>query len=68
MEKLTSENWKKVFREELGFCLGDWDVSNYPKLKRVKNPWGDGKTSERVVKILEKLEINPKLLNKQISY
>ena len=38
------------------------------KLKRVKNPWGDGKTSERVVKILEKLEINPKLLNKQISY
>ena len=37
MEKLTSENWKKVFRKELSFYLGDWDVSNYPKLKRVKN-------------------------------
>ena len=37
MEKLTSKNWKKVFRKELSFYLGDWDVSNYPKLKRVKN-------------------------------
>jgi len=38
------------------------------KLKKIKNLWGDGKTSERIVKILEKLEISSKLLNKQISY
>ncbi len=37
-------------------------------LKKVKNPWGDGKTGRRVVKILEDLEINAKLLAKRISY
>jgi len=38
------------------------------KLKKVKNPWGDGKTGSRIVKILESLEINHKLLKKQITY
>ncbi len=38
------------------------------ELEKIKNPWGDGKTGPRVSKILEELEITPKLLTKQITY
>lgn len=38
------------------------------KLKKLKNPWGDGKTGKRVATILEKLIVDAKLLNKQIAY
>ena len=38
------------------------------KISEAKNPWGDGKTGSRVAKILEELEINDKLLKKQITY
>ena len=44
------------------------DKSYLAKLKNIKNPWGDGKTAPRVAKILENLEINSKLLTKQITY
>lgn len=37
-------------------------------LKKVKNVWGDGKTSVKVVSILEGLEFNQRLLTKQITY
>lgn len=33
-----------------------------------KNPWGDGKTGPRVAKILEDININPRLLTKQVTY
>ena len=32
------------------------------------NPYGDGHASERIVKILKELEIDPKLLNKEMAY
>jgi UDP-hydrolysing UDP-N-acetyl-D-glucosamine 2-epimerase len=32
------------------------------------NPYGDGKSSARIIEILEMTEITPELLNKQISY
>lgn len=44
------------------------DKKYLSKLKKIKNPWGDGRASSRIIKILEKLEITPKLLNKQINY
>jgi UDP-hydrolysing UDP-N-acetyl-D-glucosamine 2-epimerase len=37
-------------------------------LKRIKNPWGDGKTGLRIAKILETIKIDKKLLTKQITY
>lgn len=37
-------------------------------LGKVSNPWGDGKAAERIVHVLEGLEIGPKLLTKQITY
>ncbi len=44
------------------------DKNYLKRLKKIKNPWGDGKTAPRIVKILENLSINEKLLNKQIIY
>lgn len=37
-------------------------------LQKIKNLWGDGKTSPRVVNILENLKIDSRLLTKQITY
>jgi UDP-hydrolysing UDP-N-acetyl-D-glucosamine 2-epimerase len=38
------------------------------KIENSENPYGDGKTSQRIVKILADLEINKELLNKRLSY
>ena len=36
-------------------------------LSRVKNPYGDGKSAERIVKILKKIDLNTKLRNKFVE-
>ena len=38
------------------------------KLMLVQNPWGDGYTAEKMIRILKKVRINDKLLTKQITY
>ena len=38
------------------------------KLSKINNPYGDGKTGARIVKILENLKLDKKLLIKQITY
>ena len=38
------------------------------KVRKCKNPYGDGKSSERILKILREIEITPQLLRKQITY
>lgn len=45
-----------------------FDKEYLKKIKGVKNIWGDGKASSKIVKILEEIEIGPKLLTKQITY
>ena len=45
-----------------------FDKSYLNKLRSVTNPYGDGKTSQKIVKVLEDMEINSKLLTKQITY
>lgn len=45
-----------------------FDKRYLAKLRAVTNPWGDGCTGQRVARILEKLDINSRLLNKQIIY
>ena len=47
-------------------CLNDMKFLNF--IKMIKNPWGDGKTSNRIVRILENICIDNKLLDKQITY
>ncbi|MBI2670101.1 MAG: UDP-N-acetylglucosamine 2-epimerase (hydrolyzing) [Candidatus Yanofskybacteria bacterium] len=44
------------------------DQAYLKRLKKIKNPWGDGKTGPRVAKILENININSRLLTKQITY
>lgn len=44
------------------------DKNYLNKLKKVTNPWGDGKTGPRVAKILENLHIDNDLLKKRIAY
>ena len=36
--------------------------------KKVTNPYGDGNASEKIIKILEDLEINKRLLTKRLTY
>ncbi|MBP7088040.1 MAG: UDP-N-acetylglucosamine 2-epimerase (hydrolyzing) [Candidatus Omnitrophica bacterium] len=38
------------------------------KLKKCRNPYGDGNSSERIIKILKSIKIDQKLLQKQITY
>ena len=38
------------------------------KMKTCINPYGDGKTGERVANILSKIRIDPKLLQKKMGY
>jgi len=38
------------------------------KVKKCKNPYGDGKTGVRIANILSRIKINQKLLEKQITY
>ncbi len=38
------------------------------RAKSSGNPYGDGRASERIVKILREVEITPKLLNKEMAY
>jgi len=45
-----------------------FDTAYLKTLKKIKNPWGDGKTGQRVMKTLENIKIDSKLLNKQITY
>lgn len=53
---------KKAIKKSL------YDKKYLAKLAKTTNPWGDGKTGPRVAKILEKVEINSRLLTKQITY
>lgn len=45
-----------------------FDKNYLAKLKKIKNIWGNGKASSKIVKVLSKIDINDKLLNKQITY
>ena len=47
-------------------CLFDPKFKN--KLSKLKNPWGDGKCAQRVVRILSKNWDKNKLLRKKMSY
>lgn len=44
------------------------DKKYLAKLVKTTNPWGDGKTGPRIAKILEKINIDSRLLTKQITY
>jgi len=45
-----------------------FDKNFIKKVKKCKNPYGDGKTSSRIIKILSKIKIDKNLLQKKITY
>lgn len=43
--------------------------TNYKdKIKKINNPYGDGKSSIKIANVLSRIRINKKLLNKEITY
>lgn len=38
------------------------------KIRKCKNPYGDGKASRRIAKVLSKIKITPELLQKKLAY
>ena len=38
------------------------------KMKSLKNPYGDGKTSKRIVRLLSQINISKKIIQKRITY
>ena len=45
-----------------------YDKKFLTNLKKVKNPYGDGKSAKRIVRILQSIELNPAIIQKRISY
>ncbi|MEM0358658.1 MAG: UDP-N-acetylglucosamine 2-epimerase [Candidatus Hadarchaeales archaeon] len=45
-----------------------YDKKFLTKVKKCKNPYGDGKAAQRIVKVLAKIKITPSLLQKRIVY
>lgn len=51
-----------------GIRKGLYDHSFKEKVKQCKNPYGDGKATNRIIRVLSKIKINRKLLLKKINY
>jgi UDP-N-acetylglucosamine 2-epimerase len=45
-----------------------WDEGFKARVRECVNPYGDGRSSERVVKILSEIPIDQRLLDKQMTY
>jgi len=45
-----------------------YDKEFKKKVKKCKNPYGDGKTGIRIIKILNKIKLDKKLLQKKMTY
>jgi len=63
---LDVEPDKNKILDSIDFVLHDKDFLK--KVKSCENKFGDGKTSQKIVKILKNIEINEKLIQKQITY
>lgn len=63
---LNIDHNKKLIKEALEKAL--YDEKFREMVSNCVNPYGDGKTGERIADILASIEINDKLTQKQISY
>jgi UDP-hydrolysing UDP-N-acetyl-D-glucosamine 2-epimerase len=60
------EPYKNKILDSINFALSDNEFIE--KVKSTKNKFGDGKASEKIVKILKEIKIDNKLIQKQIIY
>jgi len=70
--RLRAENVIDVDNDEKQIInaikTGLYDQAFIGKVNKTKNPYGDGKSANRIVDILEKISINDNLIQKRISY
>lgn len=59
-------NKKDAIKDAIRKCLENADFQKV--VEKVENPYGDGKSSERIISILKELEINTILLQKKMTY
>jgi UDP-N-acetylglucosamine 2-epimerase (non-hydrolysing)/GDP/UDP-N,N'-diacetylbacillosamine 2-epimerase (hydrolysing) len=57
---------KKKIKKAIEKALYDKDFQK--KIRKCKSPFGYGRASERIVKVLSKIKIDKILFNKKISY
>ena len=57
---------KEKIKDGIEKALYDKDFKEVVKMR--VNPYGDGKTSERIVKVLSEIQIDKRLLQKKIAY
>ena len=60
-----SNNLMKKGKKSLAEKIFDQSIE---KIKKNKNPYGDGNSSKRIVKVLSDIKIDKKLLQKRITY
>lgn len=60
------DNDKKQIIEAITKSLTDTDYIN--SVKAIKNPYGDGNSSAKIVEVLRTIELNDKLTHKNITY
>lgn len=63
---INAEPNRKSIEKAIKKSLFDGKYLN--SLKTLKNPWGDGRASERIIKAIKSLHFNEKLLNKKLAY
>jgi GDP/UDP-N,N'-diacetylbacillosamine 2-epimerase (hydrolysing) len=63
---LDVEHDQEAIRSAIVCALSDEDFK--ARARGARNPYGDGHAGEKIVEILDSLEIGPELLNKQIAY
>ena len=63
---IDAEPIKKEILTAVNFVLNNKDFAR--KVKSCKNKFGDGRASQKIVKLLKDLEINDDLIQKQITY
>lgn len=60
------DNDKKQIIEAITKSLTDTDYIN--SVRAIKNPYGDGNSSAKIVEVLRTIELNDKLIHKNITY
>jgi len=66
-ENIIESGYKKEeIKSAIKYALHNIDFKEHAR--NAKNPYGDGKTSRRIVDILEKTKITPDLIQKRMTY
>lgn len=63
---LNVKHDKNLIKDAIKKCI--YDKSFIQNVNECVNPYGDGKSGERIANILAEIEINEKLIQKKISY